>query len=380
MRTWSLTFIISVSLAAALSARASALPIFAHRYGFSCQQCHTTVPNLNAFGKYFLRHGFRLPGGARGTLPIAVKTEITYNSSGTGDTDEPGGAPQPLPKLLVDEIEVLSAGSIGRNTSYYLEQYVVDDGLPGQPRDMWVELRQVRSRRRPDRPHVPRQVRPVHAAAAGRSGNAAADALRLFAVQPSRREQRVQLLQSGDRLGSLVHRRPARLRSALRHARSLHARERHSRSRVWTSWRRRRRRSATTSPRTSIAIRASKTSRRSSITFTGKPTAWATKKASSARSASFKPATIRARTGSATVRCRRADSCRPGGSSTAVSRSTAATTTSTIHSTCARIRIRSTSSIRPVDRARLTFEGTYSAKQYQLGARPALRLLRDVTS
>ena len=69
-----------------------------------------------------------------------MKTEITYNSSGTGDTDEPGGAPQPLPKLLVDEIEVLSAGSIGRNTSYYLEQYIVDDGLPGQPRDMWVNF------------------------------------------------------------------------------------------------------------------------------------------------------------------------------------------------------------------------------------------------
>jgi hypothetical protein len=140
LRTWSLAFIISGSLTAALSARASALPIFAHRYGFSCQQCHTTVPNLNAFGKYFLKHGFRLPGGARGTLPIAVKTEITYNSSGTGDSDEPGGAPQPLPKLLVDEIEVISAGSIGRNTSYYLEQYIVDDGLPGQPRDMWVNF------------------------------------------------------------------------------------------------------------------------------------------------------------------------------------------------------------------------------------------------
>lgn len=120
--------------------RAQSLPIFAHRYGFSCQQCHTTVPQLNPFGRYFLRHGFRLPGGARGTFPIAVKTELTYSSAGTGDSDEPGGSPEPLPKFLVDEIEVLSAGSIGRNTSYYLEQYVVDDGLPGQPRDMWVDF------------------------------------------------------------------------------------------------------------------------------------------------------------------------------------------------------------------------------------------------
>jgi hypothetical protein len=125
-----------------LSAPASALPIFAHRYGFRCQQCHTTVPQLNDFGRYFLRHGFRLPGGARGTFPIAVKTELTYESAGAGDPDEPGGSPQPVPKALVDEIEILSAGSIGRNTSYYLEQYAVDGGLPGQPRDMWVDFDQ----------------------------------------------------------------------------------------------------------------------------------------------------------------------------------------------------------------------------------------------
>jgi hypothetical protein len=140
LRTLSLAFIISVIVTAWLCAPASALPIFAHRYGFSCQQCHTTVPNLNPFGKYFLKHGFRLPGGAKGTIPIAVKTEIEYQSSGGGDSDEPGGSPQPLPKLLVNEVEILSAGSIGRNTSYYLEQYVVDDGLPGQPRDMWVNF------------------------------------------------------------------------------------------------------------------------------------------------------------------------------------------------------------------------------------------------
>jgi hypothetical protein len=113
---------------------AQALPIFAHRYGMSCQQCHTTVPTLNEFGKYFLAHGFRLPGG-RGTVPLTVKTQITYSSE--AETD-----PQPVPKFIVDEIELLSAGSIGRNTSYYLEQYAVDGGLPGLSRDMWVNFDQ----------------------------------------------------------------------------------------------------------------------------------------------------------------------------------------------------------------------------------------------
>jgi hypothetical protein len=139
VRNWLVAFMFAAAWYVSASATAQALPIFAHRYGLSCQQCHTTVPQLNAFGTYFLKHGFRLPGG-RGVVPIAVKTELTYNSGGDGDSDEPGGSPQPLPKFLVDEIEVLSAGSIGLNTSYYLEQYIVDDGLPGQPRDMWVNF------------------------------------------------------------------------------------------------------------------------------------------------------------------------------------------------------------------------------------------------
>ncbi|HET7815631.1 MAG TPA: hypothetical protein VFL13_14790 [Candidatus Baltobacteraceae bacterium] len=114
-------------------ARASALPVFAHRYGFTCEQCHTTVPNLNAFGRYFLRSGFRLPGGARGVVPMAVKVQTAYASAA------PNG-PR-LPKAIVDEVEILSAGSLGRNTSYFLEQYAVDGGVPGRPRDMWADMR-----------------------------------------------------------------------------------------------------------------------------------------------------------------------------------------------------------------------------------------------
>jgi hypothetical protein len=113
---------------------ASAMPIFAHRYGFSCQQCHTTVPQLTAFGQYFRANGFRLPGPANGTSPVSVKTQEVYSSAPST------GGPGSLPKLIVDEVELLSAGSLGRNTSYFLEQYVVDGGFPGAPRDMWVQF------------------------------------------------------------------------------------------------------------------------------------------------------------------------------------------------------------------------------------------------
>ena len=110
--------------------RASALPVFAHRYGLSCQACHTIIPQLNAFGERFLANGFQLPG-ARGDFPIAIKTNLAYSSA-----VDPSG----LPKAIVDEVEVLSGGTLGNNTSYWMEQYVLDGGRSGQPRDMWLEI------------------------------------------------------------------------------------------------------------------------------------------------------------------------------------------------------------------------------------------------
>ncbi|MHB8462883.1 MAG: hypothetical protein ACYDA1_09565, partial [Vulcanimicrobiaceae bacterium] len=110
--------------------RASALPVFAHRYGLSCQACHTIIPQLNTFGERFRAFGFELPG-ARGDFPIAIKTNLAYSSAA-----DPSG----LPKAIVDEVEILSGGTLGNNTSYWLEQYVLDGGLSGQPRDMWIEI------------------------------------------------------------------------------------------------------------------------------------------------------------------------------------------------------------------------------------------------
>ncbi len=108
---------------------ALALPVFAHRYGFSCQACHTTVPQLNEFGERFRANGFRLPQ-SHGAFPVAVKVNLQYssNADGTG-----------LPKAIVDEIELLSGGSIGKAFSYFLEQYAVDGGTPGKTRDAWVQ-------------------------------------------------------------------------------------------------------------------------------------------------------------------------------------------------------------------------------------------------
>lgn len=112
--------------------KAQALPVFAHRYGFSCQQCHTIVPQLNSFGAAFAENGFRLNLPSHGVLPVAVKVNLQY----TGDKD----TQQNLPKGVVDEIEVLSGGRLGNNTSYFVEQYVIDGGKIGRTRDAWVQI------------------------------------------------------------------------------------------------------------------------------------------------------------------------------------------------------------------------------------------------
>ncbi|MDQ6925006.1 MAG: hypothetical protein M3154_02055 [Candidatus Eremiobacteraeota bacterium] len=110
---------------------AAAIPVFAHRYGLSCQACHTAVPHLTEFGEQFRALGYRLPGAPqRGTFPAAVKVNLAYSSDGGG-----------LPKAVVDEVEVLVGGPIGKRGSYFAEQYIVDGGVPGRSRDLWAAWR-----------------------------------------------------------------------------------------------------------------------------------------------------------------------------------------------------------------------------------------------
>jgi hypothetical protein len=76
-------FILAATIAAvalfAVPHRASATPIFAERYGFKCTQCHTAVPELNAFGEHFRRAGFRLPGVPQHhVVPLVLRVQEDY--------------------------------------------------------------------------------------------------------------------------------------------------------------------------------------------------------------------------------------------------------------------------------------------------------------
>jgi hypothetical protein len=124
---------------------AEAIPVFAHRYALTCQACHTAVPHLTAFGEAFKENGYRVPGSAqRPAFPLAVKVNLQYGSEA-----EPG-----LPKGVVDEVELLMGGSVGKRGAYFAEQYVVEGGRPGNTRDLWASWRVT-----PDGVHTPASLR-----------------------------------------------------------------------------------------------------------------------------------------------------------------------------------------------------------------------------
>ncbi len=118
---------------------AQAIPVFAHRYGLTCQACHTEVPHLTAFGQAFLANGYRIRGvSPKPAFPAAVRVETDYASAGAADPDEVSG---PLPKTVVNEVELLMGGSVGPRGSYWAELYAVDGGEPGRARDVWYAYR-----------------------------------------------------------------------------------------------------------------------------------------------------------------------------------------------------------------------------------------------
>jgi hypothetical protein len=115
------------------TADAEAIPVFAHRYGLSCQACHTTVPHLNAFGEDFLAGGYALSGAKPGPVfPVAIKVNLAYSSEPTGSS---------LPKAVVDEVELLTGGHVGKAGSYFAEVYAIDGGHVGSVRDAWYAQR-----------------------------------------------------------------------------------------------------------------------------------------------------------------------------------------------------------------------------------------------
>src|SRR5437867_13088330 len=60
---------------------ASAIPMFARRYGVGCMTCHTSPPRLNETGYKFRAAGFRMPeeiGKSTGDRPFKITDHVGF--------------------------------------------------------------------------------------------------------------------------------------------------------------------------------------------------------------------------------------------------------------------------------------------------------------
>ena len=125
------------------------IPSFSRKYKTSCSTCHYAFPMLNAFGKAFKNNGYRYPGGDenyRKEEPVSLGAE-GYKKVWP-DAVWPGDMPgtSPLSVLAVGrinysalssvkwefefphELEVLYAGTIGEDFSFFGEVEVENEG------------------------------------------------------------------------------------------------------------------------------------------------------------------------------------------------------------------------------------------------------------
>ena len=98
--------VLFVAAVAACIAPARAIPIFAQRYQLQCEACHTVLPELNAFGKSFRDHGYRLQLPKHGTTLVALRYQLEYERDPIGQRRFQGGG------------VILSNADVGKLTAF----------------------------------------------------------------------------------------------------------------------------------------------------------------------------------------------------------------------------------------------------------------------
>ena len=116
-----------MALAMAMSAprKTEAIPIFAQRYHFSCEVCHSVMPELNAFGNAFRDRGYRLPPAVprHGTTVVALRYQLEY------EKDPSAGARRFTPGAVL--LSNFDAGAISAFLHYNL-------GAQGGPSGLYL--------------------------------------------------------------------------------------------------------------------------------------------------------------------------------------------------------------------------------------------------
>ena len=109
---------------AVIAAPAEAIPLFARRYGVSCNTCHVHPPKLNAFGEKFAAQGYRAEelGAGKPTFPLAVWTSgLTQNAPQNTD----------VYRSVPNRVEIIAAGRLeALRSSYFIEWRTLSKEFP----------------------------------------------------------------------------------------------------------------------------------------------------------------------------------------------------------------------------------------------------------
>ena len=155
--------ILGVGILLFSAAEAFAIPTFARRYATSCATCHVAYPRLNSVGESFRLMGYQFPDDERyrkvqpvelgdeaykrlwpkalwpshipGRSPLSLITRFMVEA----DLDGTRNANTTF--LLPEEVELVWAGNLGDNISFYGDIIALQKDFGGQDPDSWVTLK-----------------------------------------------------------------------------------------------------------------------------------------------------------------------------------------------------------------------------------------------
>lgn len=118
------------ALCAAFTIKAQAMPPFAQAYGMQCNECHTLVPTLNAYGRYVQRTGYASldPHVLRRANPIWIGVNTWYD---TQDPDKPH-------YVEFGNVAIHAAGAAGDDWTYHAQSWIQQNNQAGDLDTLWV--------------------------------------------------------------------------------------------------------------------------------------------------------------------------------------------------------------------------------------------------
>jgi hypothetical protein len=134
---------------------ALAIPAFARKYRVSCQQCHSPVPRLNAFGEMFAGNGFEfaINEPARDTIgtgdpllrlqndiPLAVRLDAYIRAQ-----NKPMAGQNSIDLQTPWVMKLLSGGQVADKISYYMYFLLGERGEVAGLEDAYVQFTDVAS-------------------------------------------------------------------------------------------------------------------------------------------------------------------------------------------------------------------------------------------